>query len=64
MQTRKEKGEQNEVGTIRIADEVVGIIAGMAATEIPTWLRHFQQFFAYCCQTESHRLFCSLASPL
>ena len=35
MQTRKEKGEQNEVGTIRIADEVVGIIAGMAATEIP-----------------------------
>ena len=35
MQTRKEKGEQNEVGIIRIADEVVGIIAGMAATEIP-----------------------------
>lgn len=35
MQTRKEKGAQNEVGTIRIADEVVGIIAGMAATEIP-----------------------------
>ena len=35
MQTRKEKGEQNEVGTIRIADEVVGIIAGMAAKEIP-----------------------------
>ena len=35
MQTRKEKGEQNEVGTIRIADEVVGLIAGMAATEIP-----------------------------
>jgi len=29
-----EKIENNDVGSIRIADEVVGIIAGMAATEI------------------------------
>lgn len=29
-----EKMENNDVGSIRIADEVVGIIAGMAATEI------------------------------
>lgn len=29
-----EKNEQSEVGAIRIADEVVGIIAGLAATEI------------------------------
>lgn len=28
------KNEVNDVGSIRIADEVVGIIAGMAATEI------------------------------
>ncbi|WP_054258513.1 Asp23/Gls24 family envelope stress response protein [Propionispora sp. 2/2-37] len=28
------KNETNDVGSIRIADEVVGIIAGMAATEI------------------------------
>jgi len=27
--------EQNTMGTIRIADEVVGIIAGLAATEVP-----------------------------
>lgn len=26
--------EQNDIGSIRIADEVVGIIAGLAATEI------------------------------
>ena len=30
-----EKTQRNEVGMIRIADEVVGIIAGMAATEVP-----------------------------
>lgn len=29
-----ERAEHNDVGTIRIADEVVGIIAGLAATEI------------------------------
>ena len=32
---RIEKMENNDVGSIRIADEVVGIIAGMAATEVP-----------------------------
>ena len=32
---RLEKIENNDVGSIRIADEVVGIIAGMAATEVP-----------------------------
>jgi uncharacterized alkaline shock family protein YloU len=31
---RNEKMENNDVGSIRIADEVVGIIAGMAATEV------------------------------
>ena len=31
---RFEKTEQNDAGTIRIADEVVAIVAGMAATEI------------------------------
>ncbi|MBP2625549.1 MAG: hypothetical protein H6Q68_260 [Firmicutes bacterium] len=31
---RIEKIENNDVGCIRIADEVVGIIAGMAATEV------------------------------
>ena len=31
---RIEKIENNDVGSIRIADEVVGIIAGMAATEV------------------------------
>jgi len=31
---RLEKIENNDVGSIRIADEVVGIIAGMAATEV------------------------------
>jgi len=30
-----EKTERNETGLIRIADEVVGIIAGLAATEVP-----------------------------
>jgi uncharacterized alkaline shock family protein YloU len=30
-----ERTEHTDVGSIRIADEVVGIIAGMAATEIP-----------------------------
>ena len=29
-----EKTEHNDVGSIRIADEVVGIIAGLAATEV------------------------------
>lgn len=29
-----ERTEHNEVGAVRIADEVVGIIAGLAATEI------------------------------
>jgi len=29
-----EKTERNEAGLIRIADEVVGIIAGLAATEV------------------------------
>jgi uncharacterized alkaline shock family protein YloU len=33
-QERNEKMENNDVGSIRIADEVVGIIAGMAATEV------------------------------
>ena len=32
---RGEKTEHNDVGLIRIADEVVGIVAGLAATEIP-----------------------------
>ncbi|SMC58869.1 Asp23/Gls24 family envelope stress response protein [Sporomusa malonica] len=31
---RMEKTEHNDVGSIRIADEVVGIIAGLAATEV------------------------------
>jgi len=31
---RIDKIENNDVGSIRIADEVVGIIAGMAATEV------------------------------
>lgn len=31
---RVEKTEHNDVGSIRIADEVVGVIAGLAATEI------------------------------
>ncbi|MEG6615900.1 Asp23/Gls24 family envelope stress response protein [Peptococcaceae bacterium 1198_IL3148] len=38
MEHRKEifvHDEQNTLGTIRIADEVVGIIAGLAATEVP-----------------------------
>ena len=35
MDKRLERTEHNDVGSIRIADEVVGIIAGMAATEIP-----------------------------
>jgi uncharacterized alkaline shock family protein YloU len=30
-----ERTEHNDVGSIRIADEVVGIIAGLAATEVP-----------------------------
>ncbi|SDF09999.1 Asp23/Gls24 family envelope stress response protein [Sporolituus thermophilus] len=32
---RVERTEHNDVGSIRIADEVVGIIAGLAATEVP-----------------------------
>ncbi len=35
MEKRLEKTEHTDVGAIRIADEVVGIIAGMAATEVP-----------------------------
>lgn len=35
MDKRLERTEHNDVGSIRIADEVVGIIAGMAATEVP-----------------------------
>ena len=31
---RAEKTEHNDVGSIRIADEVVGIIAGLAAMEV------------------------------
>lgn len=34
MDKRIERAEHNDVGSIRIADEVVGIIAGLAATEI------------------------------
>ena len=30
----EKKGINNELGTIRIADEVVSIIAGLAATEV------------------------------
>lgn len=30
-----ERTERNDIGSIRIADEVVGIIAGLAATEVP-----------------------------
>lgn len=32
---RMERTEHNDVGSIRIADEVVGIVAGLAATEVP-----------------------------
>lgn len=35
VEKRLERTEHNDVGSIRIADEVVGIIAGMAATEVP-----------------------------
>jgi len=35
LDKRIERTEHNDVGLIRIADEVVGIIAGLAATEIP-----------------------------
>jgi uncharacterized alkaline shock family protein YloU len=31
---RIERTEHNDVGSIRIADEVVGIVAGLAATEV------------------------------
>ncbi len=31
---RVERTEHSDVGSIRIADEVVGVIAGLAATEI------------------------------
>ncbi len=34
MEKRIERTEHTETGTIRIADEVVGIIAGLAATEV------------------------------
>ncbi|MEG6585633.1 Asp23/Gls24 family envelope stress response protein [Dendrosporobacter sp. 1207_IL3150] len=34
MDKRIERMEHNDVGSIRIADEVVGIIAGLAATEV------------------------------
>ena len=32
---RIERTEHTDVGSIRIADEVVGVIAGLAATEVP-----------------------------
>jgi len=35
LDKRLERTEHTDVGAIRIADEVVGIIAGMAATEVP-----------------------------
>jgi uncharacterized alkaline shock family protein YloU len=35
LDKRVERTEHNDVGSIRIADEVVGIIAGLAATEVP-----------------------------
>ncbi|MBP2653003.1 MAG: alkaline shock protein 23 [Firmicutes bacterium] len=35
MEKWPERTEHTDAGSIRIADEVVGIIAGMAATEIP-----------------------------
>lgn len=35
MDKRIERTEHTDVGLIRIADEVVGIVAGLAATEIP-----------------------------
>lgn len=34
MDKKIERLEHNDVGSIRIADEVVGIIAGLAATEV------------------------------
>ena len=34
LDKRVERTEHNDVGSIRIADEVVGIIAGLAATEV------------------------------
>lgn len=34
MDKRVERTEHNDVGSIRIADEVVGIVAGLAATEV------------------------------
>ena len=34
MDKRLERTEHSDAGSIRIADEVVGIIAGMAATEV------------------------------
>lgn len=34
MDKKVERLEHNDVGSIRIADEVVGIIAGLAATEV------------------------------
>jgi uncharacterized alkaline shock family protein YloU len=34
MDKKIERTEHNDVGSIRIADEVVGIIAGLAATEV------------------------------
>lgn len=35
MNTELDNMKQADIGSIRIADEVVGIIAGLAATEIP-----------------------------
>ena len=35
MDTKFDRIEHNDVGTIRIADEVVAIVAGLAATELP-----------------------------
>ena len=35
MAEEENKGVTNEIGAIRITDEVVAIIAGMAAIEVP-----------------------------
>lgn len=35
LEKRPERTVKNDVGSIRIADEVVGIIAGLSATEVP-----------------------------
>lgn len=35
MEKRVDRTEQTDIGNVRIADEVVGIIAGLAAMEVP-----------------------------